>query len=190
MTIWFTSDLHLGHGNIIKYCNRPFANLSHMNSELTLMFSVCKPGDKVYILGDIGFGKTFAEPFFKHLNFLDLDVYTIVGNHDHSKIRKLMKEHTTFLGNMHSIVIEDKYIVLTHFPMHEWDNSHWNSWNLHGHSHKLHKPVGKQHDVGVDNNHFRLINFNQLKKIIDPLPDNPNYLTKNDDKNHLLNKFI
>ena len=86
--------------------------------------------------------------------------------------------------------IEDKYIVLTHFPMHEWDNSHWNSWNLHGHSHKLHKPVGKQHDVGVDNNHFRLINFNQLKMIIDQLPDNSNYLTKNDDKNHLLNKFI
>src|SRR5436190_12777295 len=23
-TVWFTADLHLGHGNIIKYCSRPF----------------------------------------------------------------------------------------------------------------------------------------------------------------------
>ena len=22
--LWFTSDLHLGHGNIIRYCDRPF----------------------------------------------------------------------------------------------------------------------------------------------------------------------
>ena len=24
MTVWFTADLHLGHGNIIRYCKRPF----------------------------------------------------------------------------------------------------------------------------------------------------------------------
>ena len=24
MTIWFTADLHLGHQNIIRYCDRPF----------------------------------------------------------------------------------------------------------------------------------------------------------------------
>ena len=23
-SVWFTADLHLGHGNIIKYCLRPF----------------------------------------------------------------------------------------------------------------------------------------------------------------------
>lgn len=29
--LWFTSDLHFGHDNIIKYCHRPFANAVEMN---------------------------------------------------------------------------------------------------------------------------------------------------------------
>src|SRR5947208_722749 len=28
MQVWFTADLHLGHGNIIRYCQRP-----HLNEE-------------------------------------------------------------------------------------------------------------------------------------------------------------
>jgi calcineurin-like phosphoesterase family protein len=31
---YLTSDLHLGHFNIIRYTNRPFKSLEHMNSEL------------------------------------------------------------------------------------------------------------------------------------------------------------
>lgn len=27
----FTSDLHLNHSNIIKYCNRPYDNIDEMN---------------------------------------------------------------------------------------------------------------------------------------------------------------
>jgi len=34
MTTWFTADLHLGHRNIIEYCNRPFADVDEMNRAL------------------------------------------------------------------------------------------------------------------------------------------------------------
>ena len=32
--IFFTSDLHLGHENIIRFCDRPFANANAMNEAL------------------------------------------------------------------------------------------------------------------------------------------------------------
>jgi calcineurin-like phosphoesterase family protein len=32
--VYILSDLHLGHGNVIRYCNRPFADVTKMNMAL------------------------------------------------------------------------------------------------------------------------------------------------------------
>src|SRR6266851_5659198 len=34
MSIWFTSDTHFHHENIIDYCRRPFAHAYEMNNEM------------------------------------------------------------------------------------------------------------------------------------------------------------
>ena len=34
MSIWFTADEHYGHENIIRHCNRPFADAAEMEREL------------------------------------------------------------------------------------------------------------------------------------------------------------
>ena len=44
--IWFTSDFHLGHSNIIRFCKRPFGNAHEMNEAIVEHLNSCvKPVD-------------------------------------------------------------------------------------------------------------------------------------------------
>ena len=61
MTTWFTSDLHFGHANIIRYCGRPFADVEEMDAALVERWNeTVGPGDDVWVLGDFALG-TIAE---------------------------------------------------------------------------------------------------------------------------------
>lgn len=51
--VWLTSDFHVGHVNIIRYCHRPFLDAPHMLEELISRHNArVRPGDTVYDLGD------------------------------------------------------------------------------------------------------------------------------------------
>ena len=57
--IFYTADLHLGHANIIKYCNRPFKDVDQMNETLIRNWnSRVKPEDTVIHNGDFCFKNT------------------------------------------------------------------------------------------------------------------------------------
>lgn len=88
MTIWFTSDLHFGHGNIIKYCDRPFVDaggnpdVPHMNTALMNNWNErVAPDDTVMILGDIVMGQ--REKTLPLLPLLHGEKFLIMGNHDY-----------------------------------------------------------------------------------------------------------
>ena len=52
--IFFTSDLHLGHENCIRLCNRPFSSIEEMDETLIENWNHKVTGkDTVYILGDL-----------------------------------------------------------------------------------------------------------------------------------------
>ena len=56
MNYFFTSDLHLGHKNIIKYCNRPFSSLEEMNRIIIRRWNErVKVEDIVFVIGDFCF---------------------------------------------------------------------------------------------------------------------------------------
>jgi calcineurin-like phosphoesterase family protein len=78
--IFFSSDHHFGHNNIIRYCNRPFSSTEEMNEKLIENWNkVVGPQDFVYYLGDFSLSFRSVEVYTKRLNGLKL---LIPGNHD------------------------------------------------------------------------------------------------------------
>ena len=74
--------------------------------------------------------------------------------------------------------IEGQYIVICHYAMKTWAKSHYNSWQLFGHSHGELKGVGKQMDIGVDTHNFYPYSFNEIKRIMSKKEDNFNLVKK------------
>lgn len=179
--IWFTSDWHLDHANIIKYTKRPFVDVDEMEKTIVEnFFAAIKSGDSVYHLGDFCFSKDtflrftqrFEREYGKTVNF-----HFIEGNHD-AKIKKRMMEWATSFSQIKTIKPEKQKIVLCHYPMLSFPSSHYNAWQLYGHHHtpvKL-EIIGKQMNVGVDLHNFNPVSINDVKKYMESQPDNWNKL--------------
>lgn len=163
---FFTADEHYGHRNIIKYCNRPFDCVQDMDAEIIKRHNeVVTKTDVVVHAGDFTLAKKAqAEIYINQLNGIHI---FLSGSHDY------------WLGKTHPLQIweckiEDQIIVVCHYAMRTWAASHYNAWQLYGHSHGMLEPVGKQWDIGVDNNDFYPVSFEQLKMIMANRPDNFN----------------
>lgn len=82
--IWFTSDTHFFHDNILEYCKRPFKSTEHMNREMVRRWnSVVEEGEIVFHLGDFGYWimKDFT-PIYNIMKQLNGHIILISGNHD------------------------------------------------------------------------------------------------------------
>ena len=108
--------------------------------------------------------------------FEDIEIHFIIGNHDSKKVISLAKEFCKSVSHLKNIKIEEHPIALCHYAMRVWNKSHFNAWQLYGHSHAMLSPVGKQFDVGIDNNNYNPVSFEELRKIMDKSPDNFNYI--------------
>ena len=85
--VFFTSDTHLYHGNIIRFCNRPFKDVDMMNETIISNWNnTVGQDDIVFHLGDFCLGGS-AE-WTKMLDRLNGRIYLIMGNHDLKYIRQ------------------------------------------------------------------------------------------------------
>lgn len=123
--VFVTSDLHLDHENIIKYCKRPFLDAADMNQTLVQNWNnTIGNKDTVYFLGDLAYGKErrSTDYWLKQLNG---NVFFIKGNHDESNEIK-------FYDNFILEYANHKFF-LTHRP--ENVPFDWNDWAICGHNH-------------------------------------------------------
>lgn len=167
MTVFFTSDMHYYHNNIIFYSKRPYKNVEEMNEALITNYnSVVQDDDEVYIIGDVSFGKmNETENVLRRLRG---QKYLLFGNHD-KKLRsqnELLKKYFVWAKDYAEIEVEKQLIILCHYSFRAWRNSHRGSWNIFGHSHGnlFDDPNMLSIDAGVDPNHYFPISFEEVKK--------------------------
>jgi len=177
--LFFTSDTHFYHENIIRFVLRPFEGAEHMNEQLIQWWNRTVPEDGiVFHLGDFAF--TSSVPKIQDIvSRLNGDIHLILGNHDYQNRfdREIIKNMFTSVHDLYEIRVEDEeigemqYLILCHYPLLTWNKKERGSWNLHGHIHSGPRSsaserdlrVGMQYDVGVDNNAFIPITYKEVK---------------------------
>lgn len=154
--MWFTSDTHFGHANILKYCpdTRRYKDI-HEHDEALIRAWNDRVGssDDVYHLGDFAFMQ--PHQIENVLHRLNGRIHLIVGNHDRVANFELMPKIVTITPYHEVKVSKKKSFVLFHYPIESWNKSHHGSIHLHGHTHGSvkhhpHQPKAKRMDVGVD----------------------------------------
>jgi len=168
--IWFQSDTHYNHQNILKYCQRPFASVEEMNEALIKNWNdrVGKL-DTVYFLGDFCFARgnthdqaNIARNFKRRLNGV---IHFIKGNHD-KPAALIYQEWASWHHHGLEVQIDGILVTLSHYCHLVWNASHRGSFHLHGHSHNTLKedPNALRFDVGVDANNFAPVSWDEVKK--------------------------
>lgn len=162
--IFFTSDPHYGHANILKYCPRPYSTLEEMNNGLLEEHNrIVGPKDTVWFLGDIVFGKQDLD-----LNRLNGIKHLILGNHDRpDKLSKYFSsmQHYRELTDVYSD--QKNPLVLMHYPILSWNKLRHGAIHLHGHSHGTMDNSGTlRFDVGVDCWDMKPISIDSVLELI------------------------
>jgi len=164
---WFTSDFHLGHRNIIRYCNRPFQSTGEMDAAiLDNLNSRVQQNDILYFLGDFCMGGPSQAARYRD-RVVCRHIHVIEGNHDRA-LRRLANSFCS-TNQLTQIRIEGQGIVLCHYAMRVWQHSSRGAWHLYGHSHGNLKDsqAALSMDVGVDTHQFMPWHFDEIKAVME-----------------------
>lgn len=132
---FFTSDLHFGHFNILRYDNRPFATVAEMNKAIINNWNnEVTDMDTVFILGDISWESDHSTA--ELLKQLKGRKVLVRGNHD-----PLGPEVSAQLNEIHYGYHEVQdpetrtRLVLSHYPIHLYNGQRKGAIMLYGHVH-------------------------------------------------------
>lgn len=168
MAIFFTSDLHLGHANIVRLCNRPFADVGEMDSALIQNWNTTVGhDDDVWVLGDFAFRN--ARSVDDYLRRLKGRKHLVHGNHDSVKAR--ISQEWSSSQPMAETIVDGVPLTLLHYAMRTWPRSGHGSIHLYGHSHGNLPGDRQSCDVGVDCWDFRPVSLQEIRLRLATLPE-------------------
>lgn len=196
--IYFTSDLHLGHNNIISLCKRPFSDIEQMDKVIIENWNQkVKKNDTVYILGDVVWDKKKVAYYMEQLLGKKI---LIAGNHDSTWIKReeCQKYFETIVPYL-EVHLEGHPITMCHYPMLEWKSSREETkrhlgYHIHGHIHNRISDEYRQLflqfnalNAGVDINGFIPVTFDELLE--NNMSFKLNALQSQSDKEHIFAEY-
>lgn len=170
--IYFISDHHWGHKNIINSCNRPFDNVHDMNVYMINQWnSIINDDDEVYHLGDLSYKMSVNHLKTNVLDNLNGKIHLIKGNHDKDKIINKIKDRFETIQDYK--ILDYNYndklykFVLFHYPIYSWYGKYRGSIHIHGHSHDKNNDInGNIINISVENINYKPMSIiNIIEKI-------------------------
>lgn len=184
--IFFSSDQHFGHRNVLRFCGRPYGDEKEMAKALIDNWnSVVTNDDIVVSMGDF-FWFNDSHSIKKCIDKLNgKEIYLVLGNHDkRESFHRVTDERFHIVDGITHIFLrcddaERWYqktfeIVCSHYPLMTWSHRDRGAINLFGHIHSgwlrscddydQNLPLwrGQQLDVGVDNQNFTPVSFEDV----------------------------
>lgn len=181
--VFFTSDTHFGHENIISFCHRPFVDVDDMDKKLIDNWnSVVKPDDFVFHLGDFALGD--SRLWVTTLKQLNGNIVLIKGNHDIKNYRDTYDKLFLYTDMELFITVGGQPIYLNHYPFLTFPGifrKNNPAWQLFGHVHlnkvdkyntgkdylRMRSLLPVQYEVGVDFHDYKPVSFVEVKEKID-----------------------
>lgn len=139
--VFFYSDPHFDHANIIRYCSRPFPDTISMNRALLDNYhravSASRHPATVFFLGDMAFGRGSHSPkyWLEQLLCTGDTFYYVKGSHDHGiRPGSLVPSGVTVVDGL-TLLFNDYKFYLTHDPTRFLPGGWHGGWVFHGHTH-------------------------------------------------------
>lgn len=132
---FYTSDLHFGHANVIKFDNRPFGTIEEMDRLLIEYWNGrVTDQDEIYIMGDLIFRSD--KPAEWYLRQLKGKKYLVIGNHEKAILNDdVARSYFEAIDKMMHITDGKNQIHACHFPIVEWNGYFRGHYHIHGHIH-------------------------------------------------------
>jgi calcineurin-like phosphoesterase family protein len=178
--VW--SDLHLGHANVLRYSDRPFASADEMDAALIANHNaVVGRSQTVLYVGDVSFhGVDRTREILRELHGRKL---LVRGNHDRSAAQMARLGFDLVVDAL-TLNLGGKLVRVSHLPyrgmdsrevatrsegdsrraggLPVWERRGADEWLIHGHTHSRKRRDGQAIHVGVDAWGYRPVSVGEV----------------------------